>query len=86
MTSTPGGPPAGDTVTTFETDNAQELPTATLVINPFDAICLVGDALDRCRRLVQAQLYGHRGCAHDPLNRAKRTLRTGTDGFTDQQP
>lgn len=41
--------------------------------------------MDRCLPRVQQQLHDHRGQASDPLYRARRLLRTGTDLLTDRQ-
>ena len=43
------------------------------------------DALDRCRRRVQQNRHGYRGCKEDPLYRARRTLHTGHDLLTDRE-
>ena len=61
----------------FKTATTEELPDATVVMDPFHVVRLAGDALDRCRRRVQQQLHGHRGRASDPLYRARQTLYTG---------
>ena len=55
------------------------------VMDPFHAVRLAGDALDRCRRRVQQDLHGHRGRKDDPLYRARRTLHTGHNLLTDRQ-
>jgi transposase len=54
-------------------------------MDPFHAVRLAGDALDRCRRRVQQDLHGHRGRRGDPLYSARRTLHTGADLLTDKQ-
>ena len=54
-------------------------------MDPFHAVRLAGDALDRCRRRVQQDLDGHRGRVGDPLYRARRNLHTGHDLLTDPQ-
>ena len=38
-----------------------------------------------CPRRVQQEMHGHRGRKEDPLYRARRTLHTGHDLFTDRQ-
>ena len=76
---------AMDGFTGFKTAAAEELPTATAVMDPFHVVRLSGDALDRCRRRVQQDLHGHRGRADDPLYRARRTLHTGAGLLTDRQ-
>ena len=76
---------AMDGFTGFKTAAAEELPTATAVMDPFHVVRLAGDALDRCRRRVQQDLHGHRGRASDPLYRARRTLHTGAGLLTDRQ-
>jgi transposase len=45
---------AMDRFTGFKTAAAEELPTAVAVMDPFHVVRLAGDALDRCRRRVQA--------------------------------
>jgi transposase len=54
-------------------------------MDPYHAVHLAGDALDRCRRRVQQQLHCHRGYKDDPLYRARRTLHTGIDLLNDRQ-
>jgi len=76
---------AMDGFTGFKTAAAEELPAAVAVLDPFHVVRLGGDALDQCRRRVQQELHGHRGQAHDPLYRARRTLHTGADLLTDKQ-
>src|SRR5690606_13021375 len=76
---------AMDGFTGFKTATAEELPEATAVMDPFHVVRLAGNALDRCRRLVQQDTRGHRGRAGDPLYRARRTLHTGADLLTDRQ-
>ena len=76
---------AMDGFTGFKTATTEELPDAVVVMDPFHAARLAGDALDRCRRRVQQDLHGHRGHAGDPLYRARRTLHTGADLLTDRQ-
>ena len=76
---------AMDGFTGFKTATAEELPKAVTVMDPFHVVRLAGDALDQCRRRVQQQLHGHRGRAHDPLYRARRTLHTGAELLTDRQ-
>ena len=76
---------AMDGFTGFKTAAAEEIPTATAVMDPFHVVRLAGDALDRCRRRVQLALHGHRGRRQDPLYRARRTLATGADLLTNRQ-
>jgi transposase len=76
---------AMDGFTGFKTAAAEELPDATAVMDPFHVVRLAGDALDRCRRRVQQDTYGHRGRTGDPLYAARRTLHTGADLLTDKQ-
>lgn len=64
---------------------AEELPDAVAVMDPFHIVRLAGDALDRCRRRVQLEIHGHRGMKGDPLYTARRTLHTGTGLLTDKQ-
>ncbi len=69
----------------FKTATAEEIPTATAVMDPFHVVRLAAEALDQCRRRVQQELHGHRGRAGDPLYSARRTLTTGDDLLTDKQ-
>lgn len=64
---------------------AEELPDAVAVMDPFHVIRLAGDALDQCRRRVQQAIHGHRGRKDDPLYRARRTLHTGAGLLTEKQ-
>ena len=76
---------AMDGFTGFKTATTEELPEATAVMDPFHVVRLAGDALDRCRRRIQQIIHGHRGHAHDPLYRARRTLHTGIDLLSESQ-
>ena len=76
---------AMDGFTGFKTATAEEIPDAVAVMDPFHAVRLAGDALDRCRRRIQQQLHGHRGRRDDPLYAARRTLHTGADLLTRRQ-
>ena len=74
-----------DGFTGFKTAAAEEVPTATTVMDPFHVIRLAGDARDVCRRRVQVELHGSRGRKHHPLHQNRRTLHTGADLLTDKQ-
>ena len=76
---------AMDGFTGFKTAAEEELPEATAVMDPFHVVRLAGDAVEKCRRRVQQQVYGHRGRKEDPLYKARRTLLTGADLLTDRQ-
>ena len=76
---------AMDGFTGSKTASAEELPDATVVMDPFHVVRLAGDALDRCRRRVQLAIHGHRGVKNDPLYAARRTLHTGAGLLTDKQ-
>ena len=76
---------AMDGFTGFKTAAEEELPEATAVMDPFHVVRLAGDAVEKCRRRVQQQVYGHRGHKEDPLYKARRTLLTGADLLTDRQ-
>ena len=69
----------------FKTATTEELPEATMVMDPFHVVRLAGDALDRCRRRVRPIIHDHRGRKDDPLYRARRMLHTGADLLTDKQ-
>lgn len=69
----------------FKTATTEGLPDALAVMEPFHVVRLGGDALDQCRRRVQQDFHGHRGCKDDPLYRARRFLRTSADLFTEKQ-
>ena len=53
---------AMDGFAAFMTATTEELPDAVAVMDPFHVARLAGDALDRCRRRIQQDLHGHRGC------------------------
>ncbi len=74
-----------DGFTGFKTAAAEELPTATAVMDPFHVVRLAGDALDQCRRRVQHDIHGHRGLRRRPALHPRRTLHTGADLLTDKQ-
>ena len=76
---------AMDGFTGFKTAAAEEVPTATAVMDPFHVVRLAGDALDRCRRRVQLAIHGHRGHKDDPLYKSRRTQHTGAGLLTDKQ-
>ncbi|MEI2774874.1 MAG: ISL3 family transposase [Tetrasphaera sp.] len=76
---------AMDGFTGYKSAAAQELPSATAVMDPFHVVRLGGDALDQTRRRVQQATTGHRGRKGDPLYAARRTLHTGADLLTDRQ-
>ena len=76
---------AMDGFTGFKTAAAEELPDAVTVMDPFHVVRLAGDALDRCRRRVQLDAFGRRGCKDDPLYKSRRTLHTGAGLLTDKQ-
>jgi transposase len=67
----------------YATALADQLPTATRVLDPFHVCKLALDALDDVRRRVQHDTLGHRGHKHDPLYRARRLLRRRADRLTD---
>ncbi|MBA3622726.1 MAG: ISL3 family transposase [Euzebyales bacterium] len=76
---------AMDGFTGFKTATTDQLPDAAAVMDPFHVVALAGEAVDRCRQRIQQQTCGHRGRAGDPLYRARRVLRTGTDLLTERQ-
>lgn len=76
---------AMDAFTGFETAAAEELPGAGAVMDPFHVVALAAGKVDECRQRIQRQITGGRGRKSDPLYRARRTLRTGTDLLTDAQ-
>jgi transposase len=76
---------AMDGFTGFKTAAAEHLPDAVPVLDPFHAVQLGGDALDRCRQRVQQETRGHRGRTGDPLYGIRLTLHTGADLLTDKQ-
>jgi transposase len=76
---------AMDGFTGFKTAASEELPDAVAVMDPFHAVALAGDALDRCRQCVQQHTCGHHGRVGDPLYGNRRVLRTGADLLTDDQ-
>jgi transposase len=76
---------AMDGFTGYKTAAAEAVPAAVAVMDPFHAVALVGDALDRCRHRVQLDTCGHRGRTGDPLYGIRRVLRTGAELLTDTQ-
>ncbi|MEO6702794.1 MAG: ISL3 family transposase [Jatrophihabitantaceae bacterium] len=76
---------AMDGFTGFKTAAAETVPDAVAVMDPFHAVALTGDALDRCRQRVQQDTCGHRGRTGDPLYGIRRVLRTGAELLTDKQ-
>ncbi|GAB3601432.1 hypothetical protein GCM10027408_34930 [Microbacterium tumbae] len=76
---------AMDGFTGFKSAAAEEIPTATAVMDPLHVVCLTGTALDDCRRRVQHDVFGRHGRKGDPLHSARRTLHTGSRFLTDGQ-
>jgi transposase len=76
---------AMDGFTGFKTAAAEELPDAVAVMDPFHVVRLGADAMDRCRRRTQQDIFGRRGRKDDPLYRCRRILLTGADLLTDSQ-
>jgi len=76
---------AMDRFTRFKTAASEELPTATVVMDPFHIARLARDAPDQYRHRAQQELHRHRSRADDPRFRARRTLHTSTDLLTEQQ-
>ena len=74
-----------DGFTGFKTAAVEQIPGTVPVLDPFHAVQLGGDALDRCRQRVQQATCGHRGRKGDPLYGVRRTLHTGSDLLTDKQ-
>ena len=60
----------------FKTVVVEELPDAVTVMDPFLAVRLGADPLDKCRRRAQSRLHGHRGRKDDLLYRARRAVQT----------
>ena len=67
---------AMDGFTGFKSAAAEELPDATMVMDPFHVVHLAGNALDEYRRRIQQELHHRRGRATDPLYKARRVLHT----------
>ena len=76
---------AMDGFTGFKAAAIEAMPDTVTVMDPFHAVRLAGDPLDRCRHRTQQDLGGHRGRRHDPLYTARRTLHTGVELLTDRQ-
>jgi len=76
---------AMDGFTGFKTAAAEELPTATAVMDPFHVVRLAGDAVSECRRRVQQDTLGRRGQLGDPLYKSRNTLLKGVDLINDRQ-
>lgn len=71
--------------TGFKTADAEELPDAVEVMDPFHVVRLASEALDKCRQRMQQHTCGHRARDGDPLYMARRTLLTGNDLLTERQ-
>ena len=67
---------AMDGFTGFKSAAAEELPDATMVMDPFHVVHLAGNALDEYRRRIQQELHHRRGRSTDPLYKARRVLHT----------
>lgn len=66
---------AMDGVTGFKTAADEELPAAIEVLDPFHAVKLGSDALDKkIRQRVQREQHGRQGRKDDPLYQCRRTL------------
>ena len=76
---------AMDGFTGFKSAAVEELPDARAVMDPFHVVRLAGDALDECRRRIQQELHHRRGCATDPLYKARRMLHTRSCLLTPRQ-
>ena len=76
---------AMDRFTRFKTAASEELPTATVVMDPFHIARLARDAPDQYRHRAQQELHRHRSRADDPRCRARRTPHTSTELLTEQQ-
>lgn len=68
----------------YEVALRRRLPSATVVLDPFHAVRLAQDAIDRVRRRVQQQMLGHRGHQGDPLYRIRRVLLRGAERLTEK--
>lgn len=60
----------------YKTAAADQLPEATIVMDPYHVVALAGTKLDLCRQRIQQATCGHRGRSGDPLYGVRRTLRT----------
>lgn len=76
---------AMDGFTGFKTATTEQLPDATVVMDPFHVVKLAGDALEKTRQRVQVETLGRRGRKHDPLYKARRVLLTGESYLTPKQ-
>jgi transposase len=61
------------------------LPDAVQVADPFHVVRLANTALDECRRRVQNETLGHRGCRGDPRWRARRRLTIARERLSADQ-
>lgn len=68
----------------YATALTTHLPQATRVLDAFHVVKLANQALDEVRRDVQQHTTGHRDYAEDPRYRARRLLRKGEEGLTEQ--
>lgn len=60
------------------------LPGADQVVDPFHVIALANRCLDTVRRRVQAERFGRRHKANDPLYRARRVLVMGEEKLDEE--
>lgn len=59
------------------------LPNAVAVADPFHVVGVANRALDKTRRRVQQETYGHRGRTDDPLYRSRKLLLIGEERLDD---
>lgn len=74
-----------DGFTGFKTATAEGLLGAAQVLDPFHAVKLGAEALDKTRQRVQREQQGQRGLKDDPLYKSRRTLSAGLGLATEKQ-
>lgn len=68
----------------FRRTLAKHLPNATAVADPFHVVGVGTRVVDRTRRRVQQETFGHRGRKHDPLYRSRKLLTVAGERLDDQ--
>jgi len=68
----------------FRRTLAKHLPNATAVADPFHVVGVATRVVDRTRRRVQQETFGHRGRKHDPLYRSRKLLTVAEERLDDQ--
>jgi transposase len=70
---------ATDLAESFRAGLSPHLDHATRVADPFHVVRVANRCVDKVRRRVQNETFGHRGRKHDPLYRIRKLLLTGSE-------